>query len=247
MYIPILTYHRVIHEEPTQAADPARIAVSAQQFRSHLTLLKRLGYSTLDARTYADRLRQRAPIRRRSVMITFDDGYEDNLTVALPILKDFGFTATVFAVTGHIGGHNAWDGGGLRLLSNEGWKALRREGIDVGAHTVNHPHLPTLPHEEAYREMKESKLQLESLLGETITTLAYPYGETKDSVDDAARLAGFTAAYATDQASPDPTKNIFRIRRIVMFPKTTAAQLAWKIQTIYPYYKDFKRRARKAS
>jgi peptidoglycan/xylan/chitin deacetylase (PgdA/CDA1 family) len=242
MYIPILTYHRVIREKPTRDVDPSRIAVSAQQFRSHLRLLRQMGYSGIGLNTYAERLRHHQKIRPKTLAISFDDGYEDNLTVALPILKEFGFTATIFGVTGHVGGRNIWDGGGMRLLSKEGWRLLRREGIDVGSHTVHHPHLPRLGIDQARQEIQESKEQLEDLLGESISTFAYPYGETNDAVEKLVHEAGYTAGYATDHAPARHEQNPFRVRRIVIFPKTTALQLAWKVQRWFPVYQDWKRR-----
>src|SRR5882757_601885 len=96
-YLPILTYHRVINEEPTKAVDPQRIAVSAAQLRSHLQWLKQLGYCSLSMNRYAAMLNAGEPVPSGVVGITFDDAYEEMITLALPILKEQGFIATVFS------------------------------------------------------------------------------------------------------------------------------------------------------
>lgn len=94
-YLPILTYHRVVNEDPTRTVDPKRIAVSAAQFRSHLLMLRRLGYYSFPLNQYSALLAEGKSVSPWSIAITFDDGYEEMITLALPILKDTGFTATV--------------------------------------------------------------------------------------------------------------------------------------------------------
>src|SRR5579872_3062415 len=111
MYLPILTYHRLLPQSPSQAVDPKRISVSAGQFRAHLRWLKRFGYQTVSLADYPDRLRNHRPLASKSFALTFDDGYEEVLTLGLPILQEMGFTATVFAVPGEFGGVNRWDDG----------------------------------------------------------------------------------------------------------------------------------------
>ena len=107
-YLPILTYHRLIKGSSSREADPARIAVTDRQFRAHMRWLKGMGYHTVGLNDYGRRLRDNQPHHPRCVAITFDDGYEDVLTLAVPILKEFGFTATIFAVTGQLAARNAW-------------------------------------------------------------------------------------------------------------------------------------------
>src|SRR5690242_12534039 len=107
-YLPILTYHRLLEEPPTKQVDPKRISVSRDQFRTHLRWLKRLGYQTLGLPDYIHRLRHARGVPSRSFAITFDDGYEEVLTLGLPVLQEMGYTATVFAVAGQMGGSNRW-------------------------------------------------------------------------------------------------------------------------------------------
>src|SRR5438552_2154045 len=116
-YLPILTYHRLMARDPTPGDDPKRISVSIRRFRRHLSWLTRLGYRSVSLNEYVRWLRH--PLspsggegdreRGRHFAIAFDDGYEEVFTLGLPILQEFGCTATVFAVPGEE--HNRWDDG----------------------------------------------------------------------------------------------------------------------------------------
>jgi peptidoglycan/xylan/chitin deacetylase (PgdA/CDA1 family) len=239
-YLPILTYHRLLSEAPTSQADPQRISVSQDQFRRHLRWLKRLGYSTLDLPEYVRRLREGLAVPRRAIGITFDDAYEDVFTLGLPVLKDIGFTASVFAVSGEE--RNRWDDGKARLMSAEQLRQWRQAGMAVGSHGVHHVRLPQVDRETARRELSDSKATLEGILGEAVTTLAYPYGESDLAIEALARAAGYDAAFATDQAPRDHTENLYRLRRAVVFPRNTLWEILIKAQRWYPAYQDWKRR-----
>lgn len=242
MYIPILTYHRLLKETSDRSLDPSRIAVSAGQFRSHLAWLSRWGYHSVSLVDYARKLRsgpeKPAP---KSFAITFDDGYEEVATLALPLLQEFRFTATVFAVPGQLGGSNAWDDGRCRLLSADQLHAWRQGGMTIGAHTCSHIHLTRADTETARREINESKKRLEDTGRQPIALFAYPYGESSPDIQALVQEAGFEAAFATDRAPRHHEENLFRLRRVVIFPRTNAWELFWKIQTWYPAYQDWKR------
>jgi peptidoglycan/xylan/chitin deacetylase (PgdA/CDA1 family) len=241
-YLPILTYHRLLAQDPTKHVDPKRIAVSQDQFRKQLLWLKRLGYRTMELPAYIRVLRQGGSVPSRSFAVTFDDGYEEVLTMGLPVLKELGYTATVFAVAGQLGGSNVWDEGGAKLLTADQLRRLKSAGIAIGAHTCQHVHLTRVSPVAAKREIAESKQVLEQTLGETVTLFAYPYGETDNSVDHYAREAGFEAAFATDNAPRDHSQNLYRLRRVVVFPRNTVWEILMKVQTGYPAYQDWKRR-----
>jgi len=250
MTLPILTYHRLLPQNPARSADPMRISVSQDRFRRHLRWLKRFGYRTVGLEEYIKRLRHHphpapSPLegeRReggRPFAITFDDGYEEVLTLGLPVLQEFGFTATVFAVSAEE--HNRWDDGNARLMSAEQLRRWRAAGMEVGAHSCTHPHLTRINRESARREIRDSRTGLEQVLGQTVTMLAYPYGESNPEVEALAREAGFEAAFATDQAPRDHFQNLYRLRRSVVFPGNTAWEILIKAQRWYPAYQDFKR------
>jgi peptidoglycan/xylan/chitin deacetylase (PgdA/CDA1 family) len=240
MFLPILTYHRLLPQTSTLQSDPKRISVSQDQFRKHLTWLKRLGYRTISLSEYVHQLHQGKPVASRTFAITFDDGYEEVLTLGLPLLQQFGFTATIFAVPGEE--RNRWDDNGAKLLTPAQLRQWRDAGMETGAHSCRHVHLTQIDSETARREISESKKKLEEVLGQSVPLFAYPYGETDDRVDALTREAGFEAAFATDHAPRDHSANLFRLRRSVVFPRNTIWEILCKVQTWYPAYQDWKRR-----
>lgn len=241
MYLPILTYHRILPEDATRERDPKRIAVSARQFRSHLGWLKRLGYRTADVQEYARNIRYGSAPRRKTFAITFDDGYKEVFTLGLPILREFGFMATIFAVAEELGGKNAWDDGEARLMTVEQFKDWARAGMSIGAHGCRHRHFPQEKDDSLEHEIARSKKLLEEALGLPIPTLAYPYGESDARAEKLTRDAGFEAAFATDRAPRDHAENPYRIRRVVVFPKNSAWDIWKKVQPWYPAYQDWRR------
>lgn len=120
-----------------------------------------------------------AGLPRRTVAITFDDCYRDNLKAA-QMLADFGLPACFFVPTQYVGTDHvfAWDRG-LKPMPNLGWNDLHemvRLGHDIGSHTVSHVDLGMVGFDEARREMGDSKKTLENRLGRPARWLAYPYG-----------------------------------------------------------------------
>src|SRR5207247_9103190 len=109
--------------------------------------------------------------------ISFDDGLEDNHRVLLPILREAGVTATVYVATGLIGQPNPWMGGGRRYMTADELRNLHRAGFELGAHTVSHPDLSTLPEEDCYRELALSAAAVAAPTGAPGRRLACAVGD----------------------------------------------------------------------
>jgi peptidoglycan/xylan/chitin deacetylase (PgdA/CDA1 family) len=171
---------------------------------------------------------------RRSVAITIDDGYADNLEIAHPILRRHGFSATLFLISGKLGGRSDWskEGGATDdrpLLSEEQALRLRSEGHAIGAHTRTHRPLPTLAEEEARAEVGGSRADLESVLGTPVPTFAYPYGELDDAAVDASERAAFVAACTTRPHHVRFGDDPLRIPRIEMRGSDTTRRFLRKL------------------
>jgi peptidoglycan/xylan/chitin deacetylase (PgdA/CDA1 family) len=238
--MPILMYHRFIEHEGEKGVHGTWMKVD--RFEAHLKLLKRLGYETL---TFADFEQngfiQRLEYGKKYVMITADDGYQDNLTRMLPLLKKYGFRAIVYVVTNER--HNRWDTESVDnpdvqvpLLTKEEIRMLSDSGfVEIGGHTNTHAKLDLLDPLEQETEILENKKRLESITGKQLLSFAYPYGRLNESAKAQAQKAGYHYAVATDSGPLALHEDRFQIRRIGVFPRTDVLGLWRKVRGNYVF------------
>ena len=150
-------------------------------------------------------------------MITFDDGSKDFVTNALPILLDRGTTATVFLVTGMLGGRAAWiqSGPHVPLMTEEEVRYIKTRGISLGSHTATHAKLTLLDHRELLRQLRDSHEAL-TRLGESFYAFAYPFGQWSSQVADAVKASGYECAVAVGELTRLTDVDTFRLPRITM-------------------------------
>jgi len=195
----------------------SRYVLPAERFTAQMRLLQRLRFRVIGLDEHVARLRV-GTVSPRTVVITIDDGYRDNHAIAYPILRRFGYPATVFMVSGRIGGVNDWDDEGelpgRSLLGRHELRELVAGGIAVGAHTRTHPSLPAVDAETATAEIAGSKTELEAELGAAVDLFAYPYGRYDEQAVEAARDAGFRAACTTKPGLSRPGGDSHLIERI---------------------------------
>jgi peptidoglycan/xylan/chitin deacetylase (PgdA/CDA1 family) len=194
-WVPILGYHRVV--ESLQVGDNLQVTVTAKRLESQMRWFARLGYQCTSLETVGQSLAEGRRLPPRRFVVTFDDGYADTFTTAVPILARFGFTATVFVVTGLVGQTNVWDGGVSPPAPLMGWdelSALVQNGFSIGSHTKSHRRLTQLSVDEAWVELAESRQCLESRLATGVRTLCYPWGDWSPRVRDLVVEAGYLAA-----------------------------------------------------
>jgi peptidoglycan/xylan/chitin deacetylase (PgdA/CDA1 family) len=189
----ILAYHGV--STPVPEEDPDNLHVAPERFRGQVDVLLEAGFEFLTVAELAQRAGGRPPPPGLAAL-SFDDGMEDNHTVLLPILRQYGIPATVYVVTGLIGERNPWmaPSSDARMMTVEELRALADSGIELGAHSVTHPDLSLLDRAACLREMVDSRRELERLTGAQVTTFAYPFCRYGDAAVEAAAEAGFTAA-----------------------------------------------------
>lgn len=203
--IPILMYHQ-IDLPPTRKTPFRSLTVAPRNFERQMRWLKRIGFQGLSVGELMPYLRGEKS--GRVVGITFDDGYRNVHTFALPVLRELGFTATNFFVSGQVGGHNEWDEEVGIPYAPCMSKAQLREwaayGNEVGAHTVDHVKLAQLPPDEARRQVFDSRAQLEDMAGRAVTSFSYPWGDVSEPVRDLVREAGYSAATTTRRGRARP-------------------------------------------
>ena len=157
----------------------------------------------------------------RSIMITFDDGYEDFYTLAQPILAQYGLTATVFVLAGYIGKLNTWDVR-LRLkrsrhLTNHQIQALFGSGFGIASHGMHHRFLTCCGEANTKVELWESKATLERLLRHPVHSFAYPYGCTNPQVAEQVKSAGYRIAFGLKPRRRIESGSIYSYPRIAVY------------------------------
>jgi peptidoglycan/xylan/chitin deacetylase (PgdA/CDA1 family) len=162
--------------------------------------------------------------REHRIVLTFDDGYADFYDTALPVLRAFGFTATLFVTTGWLrdaGRHAAGHPVG-RTLTWDQLSDIAEEGIEVGGHGHSHAQLDQLS--EPGEEMRLNRELLEDRLGTTVTTMAYPYGYSSARVRRAAADAGYRAACAVANVPTRPGDDVFALPRLTVAASTSLSR-----------------------
>ncbi|WP_048437978.1 polysaccharide deacetylase family protein [Caenimonas sp. SL110] len=184
---------------------------------------------------------------RRSLILTFDDCYDDLHQELLPIMREEGFSPLLFAVAGQLGGSNVWDQEtGMRprsLMTVAQLREMQQAGAVIGAHSVSHAALPTLGVDAITREVQDSKSRLEDALGSRVDWFAYPYGEVDSRVRAAVEEAGFKAA-VTLAPGLDTGGDRLGIRRVELTSNDTLPDMVSKVLTGKDIRRGLQRRAR---
>ncbi|MFH0988544.1 MAG: polysaccharide deacetylase family protein [bacterium] len=238
--IPVLMYHRIISD--TEERPSHGTWITAQQFEHQLNDLRKRNYSTITFRNYSAFLQGQFSLPLKPLIITFDDGFLDNYTTALPLLKKFNSTAVIFVVTGAAQRRNIWDPEEpqLPLLSSEQLRDLASNGIEIGSHTVSHSNLTYVDRKTLQEEITQSKNQLEQTLGTEVLSFAYPYGAVNTSIKQSVEEAGYAFAAAADSGPITFYDDFFEIRRTQIFPWTTHLGFWKKTNPWYTRYKSLK-------
>jgi len=227
-HTPILGYHRV---GPLKGDHVP--TVSPEAFERQLAFLARRRYRVLSLGDVAGSLADGRGFPRRAAVITFDDGYAETHTIAWPLLKRFGFTATVFVTPGEVGlaGFATW----------EQVAEMARDGITIGSHTMHHAYLPLVPAQRLQEELVESKRVIESRIGGPIRYLSYPIGGFTTEVQAIVSAAGYEAACTTNRAASRQATDRYALRRIKVTERDANPCLFWaKLSGYYDAFRQLK-------
>jgi peptidoglycan/xylan/chitin deacetylase (PgdA/CDA1 family) len=162
------------------------------------------GYNVINIDRALTLLQEKDEIPAKTVVLTFDDGFESFYYNAYPLLKKFNFPAIVYLVSRYIGAKASWldfDRGEAPLMQKKHLLELHKKGIDFGAHSVSHKRLTHLKPSEQDQEIYESKKDLENIFGQEIKHFCYPYGDYNLQVMERVRKAGFHSAVTCLRAS----------------------------------------------
>jgi peptidoglycan/xylan/chitin deacetylase (PgdA/CDA1 family) len=189
----VLVYHTI--SAPPEPL-PGDIDISRERFADQLQWLSRWRRVVRLEETLTS-------AKGRLVALTFDDGFQDNLTVALPLLEKFQLPMTLFVAAAFVGREG--------YLSKEDLREIARHPlVTIGAHGLTHRHFTRLPKEEARVELMESRRSLESITGGVVDLMAWPYGECDPELEMLSRECGYRAAWSVWKGS-NTTHSLWRV------------------------------------
>ena len=211
----ILMYHGF----SSAPASRTRYVVSSRNLDCQLTWLRRFGFCFISLSQYVESVTRGVPPPARSLIVTIDDGYEDILSCAEPILRRHGAPATVFLPTAHVGGCNCWDAAseltGRALLSWEQVARLERESIlEFGTHTRTHASLRQIDAADVEQEIRGSLQELTTRLVTAVPVLAYPYGHYGPETRSIANRSGLLAACTVEAGLNELATPLHALKRI---------------------------------
>jgi peptidoglycan/xylan/chitin deacetylase (PgdA/CDA1 family) len=190
----------------------------------------------------AEYIASRKKFPPRAMAITFDDGFANLYTHALPILQRYGLKATVYVITGMIGKTTKWTDGDQRLPSLPilDWAqiaALQAAGVEIGAHSVTHGFMTQYSDVRLQDELETPKNELEARLGQSVGAFAYPQGDYDERVVEAVKREGYRTATTVDQGRAHVSGDPLRLPRILVSNNTTPAMMrAFVVPSIGPTY-----------
>lgn len=209
--IRILNYHKV--EDV-----PISLSISPEDFERQIAYFADAGFHSISPDELYLALTEGAPLPEKSVLITFDDGYADNYENAFPILKKYGFKATIFVIAGFVGEKQHY-------LTWEQAREMEAYGISIESHTMTHRSMTELTDDQLKEELTASKAFIEAKLNKKVNYFAYPTGTYNLHIAELARAAGYKAAFTIKYGNTDLGSNLYALERIPIFhmPDTNAA------------------------
>lgn len=214
--VPVLMYHEV-------GDGRNELWVSEQNFEEQLSFLREHGYQSITLRQLQAGLEGRAALPPRPVVLTFDDGYSSHYRTVFPLLRKYGFSGVFFVYTAGVGraGNVTWD----QL------REMQQGGMEIESHTVRHVDL-TLASKRPDRlrdELAESRATLQAELGVPVEYLCYPAGRYNERVLQAARKAGYVAAFTTRPGWTAFDQDPMQWRRVRINKSDTLTSFAAKV------------------
>jgi len=211
--VPVLTYHKLSRNGASDA-----MTVREPDFEAQMRFLRENGYRVVSLDDLFEFLQLRRQLPARSVVITFDDGWRSVYDIAMPILKKYGYPATLFVYTDLIVGSR-------ETLSWEQVRELSRNGFDIQGHSKTHRYLGRKDRKESFRdyfeavrkEIVESAKIIRKHTGRDVKYLAYPYGDTNALVAAMTRREGYRLAFTVDRDSAPFFSNDYRVSRPMIY------------------------------
>jgi len=225
--VPILCYHNLGPQSK------GRLLLGASQFEQQMRYLKSQGYRVISLGDFIEWVEGKRQLPKRAVVLTFDDGYRAFREFAYPVLKELGFTATLFVYTDYVGA-------GRNALSWDDLKALQADGFDVQAHSKTHGDLRRAAGETDAQFARRMQLELaeplklfQRHLGRSSERLAYPYGRTDDDVIAKAKEVGYVAAFTVRRQGSPAFVQPLRVNRSQIYSEMSLEDFAKNLNVFH--------------
>jgi peptidoglycan/xylan/chitin deacetylase (PgdA/CDA1 family) len=211
--IKILLYHSVGEVDPR---DELGTRIDKDKFYDQIEFLKRYDYNVWALKEAVDCIKENKPVPQHTVVITFDDGYKDNITNAAPIIEKFDLRATFFITVDYIGKTKTspkreWQH--WKCMDEGDLAELTKRGHDLGSHALHHVDLTKLDMDAKREEINRSRDKIGSLSSRTVDFFSYPYGLFDDELADILREEGYKAACTIIAGGNDSSADLYRLKR----------------------------------
>ncbi len=233
--LPILMYHQVLDRPPALAK--FNLHVLAADLEKQLQFLRDRGFETI---VFEDLLTKRIP--KKPIILTFDDGYENNYQFLFPLLKKYKMKAVIYILADRKHKTNFWDkplGEAEHALLKPAQILEMQKGglIEFGSHSFNHNRLTLLKKAEQEKQIAGSKKSLETFLKKQVHSFAYPYGVFDKEIKKMTQAAGYTFGLAVNQGQTQFQMDLMEIKRVHMFPQTSKFDFFKKTSGFYHRYR----------
>ena len=232
--IPILVYHQ-INEAPPKGSPFRSLYVAPGAFARQMAFLKLLGYTGLsmgDLLPYLNGEKE-----GKIVGITFDDGYQNNIANALPVLTRQGFSSTCYAVSGLLGQTNVWDKhlgiAQVPLMTKAHIRQWVAGGQEIGCHTHQHLNLLSADDATCRVDIAVGKKTLEVVANQPVDHFCFPYGRYEQKHAVMAEEAGFKTATTTQRSRCHAQADLLQLPRVPVLRSTSLPVFWLKIATAY--------------
>ena len=242
-------YHRVIDD--SKYAGVYDTYVNLENFEKQMKYIKDNGYEAITFEDIANG-EYKNRFNKKYVIITFDDGYKDNLKNALPILKKYNLKAVLFYVTAET--YNRWDTNvenrpkekKFELMNLEEIKELYSSGlIEIGGHTTTHLDMPLIELGELKKDLEESRDKIKKITGKKPVSFAYPWGRNNEICRKIVEEVGYKFAVSTESGSPCFSDDLFEIVRVGIYSKDDIKKFEQKISGNYPFMRENRAKMKK--
>ena len=204
--VPILMYHHVV-DLPIDATElQTTWTVTPKKFDAQMQWLAHNGYRSITMAQLIAHLKNRQPLPAKPIIISFDDGWEEQYSTAFPILTKYGLSGTFFVYT-HPLDHTEY-------MTWAQVQELAAAGMDIQSHSITHPHLRTMAPDAAFKEVAESKATLEKRLGKPVVAFCYPYGEYNNAIIEMVKRAGYESAVTLASGYRQRADELYTLRRL---------------------------------